>query len=116
MSNEFDLKAKEVCDLQKKYGMEPRTDSHLTKLYANGQTDWGAETVAKELVCVDYIFQNTLYGETIEAYMRELAGHVKRVYRLSWPATWEIVRFYGPISLKLMSLNSSSTRIPNFSK
>lgn len=116
MSNVYEERIVEVCKLQQKYGMEPRTDSYLTKKYASGETDQTAEEIAKELVCVDYIYKNTLYGELIEEYMRQLAGLIKNKYRLNWTDTWEIVRFYGPDSLKLMCLISAQQRIPNFSK
>tara|TARA_B100000214_G_C23968698_1_gene628996 strand:+ start:1665 stop:2018 length:354 start_codon:yes stop_codon:yes gene_type:complete len=115
MTNEFQERINEVVIYQKKFGMEPRTDSYLTKKYANKESEYTAEEVAKELVCVDYIYKNTLYGEFSEDYMRHLANLIKNKYRLTWTETWEIVRFYGPISLKLMCLMSAKERIPNFS-
>ena len=115
-SQTYEERINQVCTYQKKFGMEPRNDSYLTKMYANNETEWNAETVAKELVCVDYIYKHTLYGEFIEDYMRCLASLVRNKYHLNWNDTWEIVRFYGPVSLKLMALTTSSTRIPNFTK
>ena len=102
----------ELKDLQKMYGMEPRQDSYLSKMYANNETDLSALDVVKELIAVDYIYKNTLYGETIEDYMRELASLIKKNYKLTWTQTWEIVKFYGPDSLKLMSIISTNTSIP----
>ena len=102
----------ELENLQRSYGMEPRKDSYLSKMYANNETDLSALDVVKELISVDYIYKNTLYGETIEDYMRELAQLIKENYKLSWNQTWEIVKFYGPDSLKLMSIISTNTSIP----
>jgi hypothetical protein len=113
---EYEERVNEVIKYQKKFGMEPRTDSYLTKKYGNKETEYSAEEVAKELVCVNYIFTNTLYGEFQEDYMRELAKLVKNNYRITWTHTWEIVNYYGPISLKLMCLISANEHIPNFSK
>jgi hypothetical protein len=115
MINDYQDRINQVTNLQKKYGMEPRDDSILTKKFANGNTTLTAEEVAKELVCVDFIYKNTLYGEFIEDYMRELASLIKCKYKLSWDDTWELARFYGPTSLKLMCLISSQQNIPNFS-
>ena len=100
----YEQRLNHVCEIQKKYGMEPRTDSILTKKYASGETDMTAQEVAKELVCVDYIYKNTLYGEFIEDYMREIAGKLKNKYRITWTQAWDITRFYGPTSLKLMCM------------
>ncbi len=113
---EYEQRVNKVMEYQKKFGMEPRTDSYLTKMYGNQETEYSAEEVAKELVCVDYIFKNTLYGEFQEDYMRELAKLVKNKYMISWTDAWDIVKYYGPISLKLMCLISAKEKIPNFSK
>ena len=50
---------------------------------------------------VDRIYQYSQYASIVEDALREIAEHVKHRYRLSWPDTWEIVRFYGPTMLKL---------------
>ena len=113
---EYDQRVNAVIEYQKKFGMEPRTDSYLTKMYGNKETEYSAEEVAKELVCVDYIFTKTLYGEFQEYYMRELAKLVKNKYKLTCTNAWETVKYYGPISLKLMCLRSAKENIPNFSK
>ncbi len=108
----YDERMCELETLQKMYGMEPRKDSYLSKMYANYETDLCALDVVKELISVDYIYKNTLYGEMIQDYMRELAKLIKENYNLTWTQTWEIVRFYGPDSLKLMSIISTDTEIP----
>ena len=71
------------------------------------------EVVARELMATDYIYKVTLYGEMIEEYMRKLASRLRaRHTGLSWTKTWEIVRFYGPLSLKLLMLLSCNAIIP----
>jgi len=99
---------------QRFYNMEPRSDSRLTQLYVEGRLDWPVSVVARELVATEFIFKNTLYGEVIEDFMRRVALTLRSMYKLSWTSTWEIVRFYAPIALKLMLLDRSGLRIPNF--
>jgi hypothetical protein len=94
------------------YNMEPRSDSALTDRYVRGEVPWTVDVVARELMATDHIYKTTLYGETIEEYMRALAHGLKTRHGLTWTRTWEIVRFYGPISLKLLMLLSCSTCIP----
>jgi len=115
MDDGYTFRFKQVCDLQKSYGMTPRDDSILTQKYANKQIEGPPEDIAKELFCVDYIYCNTIYGEIIEEYMRCLASLIKQKYKLSWNDTWEIVKFYGPDSLKLICVTNSNIRIPLFS-
>lgn len=98
---------------QRYLNMEPRADSKLTGMFADGHVYMTAEGVARELVATDYIYKHTLYGELIEAFLRGVADELRsRHPNLSWTATWEIVRFYGPIALKLMLLSAAGERIP----
>ena len=105
----------DVREAQRRLNMTPRDDSRLTELFANGDLPpyMTADVVARELMCTDFIFKNTLYGEVIEEYMRVLANYVRDTYKVSWHATWNIVRFYAPIALKLMCVSSSGLRVPN---
>ena len=98
---------------QRHYNMEPRSDSRLTELYLNGQCPLAVPQVARELMCTDFIYRYTLYGEVIQEFMREVAARLKRKHRLSWSSTWTIVRFYAPIALKLICLSTSMQRIPD---
>jgi hypothetical protein len=101
-----------VHEIQRQMNMEPRHDSRLTHQYANAEIDWDATQVAKELVAVDFIYKNTLYGEFIEEYMRSLANLIRAEYRIPWGDTWEIVRFYAPTALKLQCLLQTGQRVP----
>lgn len=105
----------EVWEAQRQLNMTPRGDSRLTELFACGQlpTHMTADVVARELMCTDFVFKNTLYGEVIEDYMRAVASSLRDTYKLSWDATWKITRFYAPIALKLMCVSSSGIRVPN---
>ena len=104
-----------VKEWQKFFGMSPRNDSALTVKYEKGELPFHtARSVARELVATHFIFQETLYGEVIEGYMRCVAERLRSTYHLSWSATWEIVRFYAPIALKLMMVCSTNIRIPKF--
>lgn len=105
---------REVYDEQLRLNMIPRDDSRLTELYVNGNLPeyMTAKVVARELMCTDFIYKNTLYGEVIEEYMRIIANLLREAYNLSWQATWNITRFYAPIALKLMCVRSSCIRVP----
>ena len=110
--NAYNDRMFEVHELQRALNMEPRSDSKLTILYAENNTNMTAKEVAHELMSVDYIYKYTLYGELLEEYMRILAKKVKTQYKLSWSDTWEVVRFYAPTALKLQCLMACQTRIP----
>jgi len=97
---------------QRYYNMEPRDDSKLTRLFVEGKVDWPVDVVARELMATDFIYKNTLYGEVIEEFMRGVADRLKRKHGLSWTATWDVVRFYAPIALKLILLDRCGVRIP----
>lgn len=98
---------------QRHYNMVPRDDSRLTKMFVSGECSMPVDQVARELMCTDYIFKFTPYGEVIEDFMREVAKRLKRRHKLSWTATWVIVKFYAPIALKLICMSASLQRIPN---
>lgn len=97
---------------QRYYGMEPREDSRLTERYARGEIWAPPDAIARELVCTDVLYQQTLYGELIEDYLRAVAGSLQAKYGLRWDDTWYIVRFYGPIALKLQMVSACGLRMP----
>lgn len=101
-----------VCRWQTAYGMAPRADSALTRLYARGDIDWTADEVARELVATDFVYSHTLYGEVIEDFMRAVCARLRREHKLSWTAAWRIVRFYAPLALKCMCVDACGVRIP----
>ena len=108
----FQENVRSVQEWQRFYGMNPREDSRLTKLYAEGSLNMRADEVARELVATHFIFQHTLYGELIEEFMRLVACRLRTEYELQWSSTWEITRCYAPIALKLMCVESAGIRIP----
>ena len=97
---------------QRLLNMEPRDDSTLTEMYARGELFMTSQEVARELMATDFIYKNTLYGEIIEEFMREVATNLREMHNLSWGATWTIVRAYAPTALKLMMLSASGMKIP----
>lgn len=97
---------------QRHYNMEPRSDSRLTQMFADGAIALHADEVARELMATDFIYKHTLYEQLIEEFMRKIAAYVHKTYRISWTATWNIVRFYGPIAIKLICLLNSGRQIP----
>ena len=94
------------------YNMQPRSDSRLTEMFVRGEVSWGADEVARELMATDFIYQNTLYGEVIEEFLRCVAARLREEHKLSWKATWDIVRFYGPVALKLLCVERHGLAIP----
>ena len=111
---DFHARVQAVHAEQRARGMQPRADSKLTLLYANGEADplyATAADVAHELCVVDHIFRTTLYGEIIEEVMRRVAAALRAetadssgVPRLTWTDAWIVVRNYVPTMLKLHSL------------
>lgn len=97
---------------QRHYGMEPREDSKLTRLYCGGEIDAPPDQIARELMATDFIYKHTLYGELIEEFMRRVAAKLREQHGLSWKGTWEITRFYAPVALKLICLIQSCQCIP----
>lgn len=97
---------------QRLLNMEPRDDSTLTEMYARGELYMTSQEVARELMATDFIYKNTLYGEIIEEFMREVATNLREMHNISWGATWTIVRAYAPTALKLMMLSASGMKIP----
>lgn len=101
-----------VHQWQRYYNMEPRSDSRLTEMFARGEVQMYPDQVARELLATDCIFKYTLYGELIEEFLRRVAAILKEQHGLSWSATWNIVRFYGPTALKLISVLQTQLVIP----
>ena len=105
----------EVHALQQEMGMQPRSDSRLTEMYARGEADpeyWNAHVVAHELVMVDRIHRETIYGAILEQYLRYLADASHRAHpRIPWSELWRIVRFYGTPMLKLYALRKAGYRL-----
>ena len=98
---------------QRHYNMSPRDDSALTRRFVRGEIDWPVDMVARELMATDFIYKATLYGEYIERYMRAMAHRLREEHpRLTWTQTWDIVQFYGPLSLKLLMLLQCEVQIP----
>ena len=94
-----------IESLQRRLGMDPRSDSLLTdRFLANsaGPAYVTVYDVAHELAIVDYVYKHTLYGETIEDVMRACANRIKAQHtQLAWGTVWEIVREYVPSMLKI---------------
>ena len=99
---------------QRSYNMEPRPDSSLTTMFINGELNMPVDQVARELMCTDFLYKHTLYGNLLEEFLRKVAHRIKDQYKISWTATWNIVRFYGPIAMKVISLLQSAQHIPPF--
>ena len=93
-----------VQEWQRYYGMEPRNDSKLTDMFAEGHLPWSPDAVARELFSTNFIYQETVYGEVIEDFMRAVASRIRRENGTSWKHTWDITRFYAPIALKLLCM------------
>lgn len=110
MTEEQKERLNAVKNKQIELGMTPRSDSILAYNYSMGNVPQylnDPQTVAKELVIVDRIYQNSNYSDIIEDVMREVAGFVKFYYKIDWNTTWDIVRYYVPDMLKLYCIRKS---------
>lgn len=103
----------ELHEWQRFYNMQPRSDSLLTRLHVKGDLGWPVDVVARELMATHYLYEATLYAEYIEEYMRGMASRLRARYPgLSWSSTWSIVRFYGPLTLRLYMILQCQVIIP----
>ena len=102
----------DVHNEQLTLNMLPRNDSKLTFMYATNKLSMTAREVAHELMCVDYIFQNTNYQQIIEETMREVAGYIKKTYKISWDLTWALIRRYLPTALKMYCIRTYHITLP----
>jgi hypothetical protein len=109
----------EVKRYQVMMGMQPRIDSRLTYQYSRKmRPDFRSpREVANELVSTNFIYENTIYGEVIESFLRKVAKRIKTEDpSTSWTDVWKIVPFYGSIALKLMLVSACLIRIPDHPK
>ena len=105
-------RAEQLGAWQRHYHIEPRGDSRLAELFVQGQVAMRADEVARELMCTDFLYKRTLYGDLLEGFLRRVAARLRQEHELTWTATWSVVRFYGPLALKLMCLSSSGLYMP----
>jgi hypothetical protein len=98
------------------YGMVPRPDSRYAEKYSRGELAESADAVARELVCTNVLYEQTLYGEYLEEFMRSLATELKNRYSLTWTTTWNIVQFYGPLILKLLMVRECGIVMPHLAR
>ena len=112
LSKEATRRLESLHEWQVYYKMVPRDDSRLTQRFVSGELLWPVDVVARELMATDFIFKNTLYGEVVEEYMRRMAERLRAIHGLTWTDTWNIVKFYGPLSLKLLMLLQCNVQIP----
>lgn len=105
-------RASRLGRLLAQYGMEMRDDSRLAHTYLLSGGD--AYLVAHELLCVNFLFERTRYGQTCEVGLRQLANAMREQYGLPWPRTWQLVREYGVPALKLYCLAESGLTMPDF--
>ena len=93
-------------------GMLARRDSRLSYMYAKGDCTDSVDSIADELIAVEFLHQMTSYGVEKERVFRRLGERLRQEYGLPWNAVWDIVRFYAPCMLKMRALQASNQRIP----
>lgn len=100
----------DVHEIQRQFGMEPRDDSILTLQYVTGQinSQVSAVSIAKELVVVDRIHNQTAYSSILEETMRKVTNFMHdRFPAIKWGDLWRITRFYLPEIVKLYCIRVS---------
>ena len=101
-----------LFNLLQKNSMPLRDDSSLAYKFI---TDGGdVQLTAHELLCTNFLFQNTRYNEHCQVQLRNMADSVHEMYGLPWKTTWSIVREYGVPAIKLYSLAESTRTMPDF--
>ena len=93
-------------------GMLLRDDSQLAYHYIVHGGD--VQLVAHEILCANFLFQNTRYDEHCQQYLKVLANMVQETYKLPWKKTWEIVREYGVPAMKVYAMAESGKHMPDF--
>ena len=92
--------------------MELRDDSRLAHNYIVNGGDLAL--TAHELLCTNFLFQNTNYNRLCQDGLRYLAEEMKRQYELPWKLTWNIVREYGVPAMKFYAMAEAGTTMPAF--
>ena len=98
--------------LLQKNGMEIRDDSRLAHNYIVNGGD--LSLTAHELLCTNFLFQNTNYSKLCQEGLRYLANEMRSKYNLPWKQTWNIVREYGVPAMKFYALAESGIGMPYF--
>lgn len=102
----------ELEQLLQKNGMELRDDSRLAHNYIVNGGD--VVLTAHELLCTNFLFQNTNYPSLCQEGLRFLANEMRQRYNLPWKQTWNIVREYGVPAMKFYALAESAVGMPYF--
>ena len=111
----LESRIRDISLLQAKNGMESRDDSMLTWTHVNRcpQPHPSDIQVAKELLAVHFIHQNTPYQKLTEGVMRLVAQDLVTKHGLHWGDAWRLTRKYIPDMIKLHCL-SGGEQIPTF--
>lgn len=94
------------------YNMDIRDDSRLTHNYLVNGGD--VYMIANELLCTNFLFQNTRYDNLCQDGLKYIANQIKEQYKLPWHIVWSITREYGVPAMKFYALAESGYSMPDF--
>lgn len=92
--------------------MELRDDSRLACDFI--KNDGNVHLVAHELLCTNFLFQNTNYDKLCQEGLRQIAQNLKDQYGLPWKQTWQIAKEYGVPALKMYALAEANMVMPSY--
>lgn len=96
-----------------RHGQPLRDDSRLASQFIRRGGD--VALVAHEILCVNYLFENTRYDEHCQTGLKQIADHAHSVYpQLPWSVIWSVVREYGVPAMKFFALAESGRTMPYF--
>ena len=112
MTDEMTARKAVLTSILEQNGMQFRDDSKLAFDYIHNDGD--VFLVAHEILCTNFLFQNTDYDDLCQIELKKMANAMKAQYGLSWTRTWSIVREFGVPALKMRALLDKSLVMPIF--
>lgn len=90
----------QLAVLTRALGHPPRDDSQMAFLFARGETNKTLAETVNEIRLVNLLYDHTDYKTTVEDSLRGIAQKINED-GLGWRQTWQIVRKYGPVMMKI---------------
>ena len=99
-------------------GFSLRDDSRLAYLFCTEAlpAEWTHEEVVHELMCIQYISQNTQYPVISQSALRQLAQSLKEETGASWTDVWNTVATLGADAVKYACMDAARLRLPEFTE
>ena len=110
---EMEARKESLRGILTRNGMELRDDSKMAYNYVRNGGD--IRLAAHELLCTNFLFQNTEYDALCQDGLRKVAAELKKKYDiLPWKTVWSITREYAVPAMKMYALAESGKTMPCF--